>query len=313
MDENYKVYVHISPSNKLYIGITKQEVKKRWQNGNGYRHNIYFTNAIKHYGWDNFEHIVLFENLPGNVAKEIEISLIKKYKTNNSTYGYNITSGGEGTKGLSGKLHPFYGKKLSKEHRLHLSMSQRQARKNIKDTSIYAQFGANNHFSKQVYCFELNEHFECVSDVVKKYGFNRDSIIKCCNHTQLTTGVYNNLKLHWIYDLDYYNIFDKCKNNDVVLKKHIDLFKSNKKEIHRNHSEETKCKMRKNHADVSGVKNPSAKAVYCYELDEYFSTMKDVYVKYHIDPNSICLCCSGKRNSAGKHPIYNTKLHWKYA
>ena len=65
-----------------------------------------------------------------------------------------------------------------------------------------------------------------------------------------------------------YAVFYK-KGSKTILKKHIDLFKSNKKEIHRNHSEETKCKMRKNHADVSGVKNPSAKAVYCYELDEY--------------------------------------------
>lgn len=43
----WKVYMHTSPSNKRYIGITKRKVNKRWQNGNGYKHNTYFTNAIK--------------------------------------------------------------------------------------------------------------------------------------------------------------------------------------------------------------------------------------------------------------------------
>ena len=32
----YTVYVHISPSNKLYIGITKESVYARWSNGNYY-------------------------------------------------------------------------------------------------------------------------------------------------------------------------------------------------------------------------------------------------------------------------------------
>ncbi|AAV30164.1 putative truncated GIY-YIG endonuclease [Lactobacillus phage LL-Ku] len=44
--ENYKVYKHTTPNNKVYIGITKLDVNKRWKNGNGYKHNQYFTRAI---------------------------------------------------------------------------------------------------------------------------------------------------------------------------------------------------------------------------------------------------------------------------
>ena len=67
--DNYKVYVHVNKINgKLYIGLTKSKnPNRRWENGNGYRNNILFNRAIQKYGWDSFEHIVLFENF-GNCA-----------------------------------------------------------------------------------------------------------------------------------------------------------------------------------------------------------------------------------------------------
>lgn len=58
--KNYCVYKHTSPSNKVYIGITSQEPERRWKNGNGYKKNLYFTKAIKKYGWDNFAHEILW-------------------------------------------------------------------------------------------------------------------------------------------------------------------------------------------------------------------------------------------------------------
>ena len=94
MNDKYTVYIHISPSNKKYIGITSQNVKKRWQNGYGYKTNKYFWRAIQKYGWDNFEHEILFENLTVDEAKEKEIELIKLYNTSRPT-GYNLTFGGD--------------------------------------------------------------------------------------------------------------------------------------------------------------------------------------------------------------------------
>lgn len=89
----YSVYMHISPSGKRYIGITKQPVKRRW--GQGYRHNSYFTNAINKYGWDNFEHLVVASGLSKDAACRMEIDLITKYKSNQRAFGYNESSGGE--------------------------------------------------------------------------------------------------------------------------------------------------------------------------------------------------------------------------
>lgn len=93
MEENYKVYIHIFPNGKKYIGITKREIKDRFDNGNGYQTKI-MKNAIKKYGWDNIKHEVLFENLTREKASSLEISLIKKYHTTNIKYGYNICKGG---------------------------------------------------------------------------------------------------------------------------------------------------------------------------------------------------------------------------
>ena len=58
---NYTVYKHILPNNKIYIGITSKEPFLRWKWG--YRHNSYFLNAIKKYGWQNIKHEILFINL----------------------------------------------------------------------------------------------------------------------------------------------------------------------------------------------------------------------------------------------------------
>ena len=95
-EKKFSVYMHINKiNNKRYIGITSQIPKKRWQsNGNGYRTQLYFYNAIKKYGWDNFEHEILYQELSQNDAESMEIALISKYKSNNSEYGYNISKGG---------------------------------------------------------------------------------------------------------------------------------------------------------------------------------------------------------------------------
>lgn len=39
----YTLYKHTAPSGKVYIGITSQNVMKRWQNGSGYSQNVYFA------------------------------------------------------------------------------------------------------------------------------------------------------------------------------------------------------------------------------------------------------------------------------
>lgn len=92
----YLIYKHTAPNGKCYIGMTKQTIERRSQNGEGYNTQRLFYNAIKKYGWDNFKHEVLEDGLTHDEACEKEIYYIDKYKSNIREYGYNVTSGGDG-------------------------------------------------------------------------------------------------------------------------------------------------------------------------------------------------------------------------
>lgn len=112
-EKNYIVYRHTSPSGKVYIGITSKKPEYRWSNGNGYKDSPKFYNAIKKYGWNNFKHEILYSGLNEISAKMIEEDLIYYYKSLNISY--NITDGGDGTKGVI----------MSEESRLKMSNAKK--------------------------------------------------------------------------------------------------------------------------------------------------------------------------------------------
>ena len=96
MNNTYIVYLHRNKiNNKVYIGQTSQKPQKRWNNGKGYLTSPKFYNAIQKYGWDNFEHIILFENLSLEKANLIEKELITLYNSTDENFGYNISIGGK--------------------------------------------------------------------------------------------------------------------------------------------------------------------------------------------------------------------------
>ena len=94
MENNYTVYMHTFPNNKVYIGITKMNTQNRWLNGKGYKTSRKLNLAIQKYGWDNVEHKILYEKLTKEEAEQKEIELIAKYDSTNDYYGYNIEKGG---------------------------------------------------------------------------------------------------------------------------------------------------------------------------------------------------------------------------
>lgn len=101
MKENWKVYCHQNKLNgKKYIGITSKPTLEDRSGNKGQNYGFYFGNAIHKYGWENFEHFILLENLSRQEACMFEQYFIKEFNTQNASYGYNITAGGEGFAGV---------------------------------------------------------------------------------------------------------------------------------------------------------------------------------------------------------------------
>lgn len=84
---NYLVYVHTNKINgKKYVGQSSNIVE-RWRNGGkNYFSSIKFFRAIQKYGWENFTHEILYENLNKEAANKIERDLIRKYDSINNGY-----------------------------------------------------------------------------------------------------------------------------------------------------------------------------------------------------------------------------------
>lgn len=115
------VYCHENKINgKKYIGITCKKPHVRWGLNGGHYIGCPFYNAILKYGWDNFNHIILFSGLSRKEACEKEKELILKYKTYDRNFGYNATWGGESNV-------------MTDESRKKLSISQKERLKEEKE------------------------------------------------------------------------------------------------------------------------------------------------------------------------------------
>lgn len=92
--KTYCVYIHKNKINqKVYVGITSQKPERRWGcKGHNYQMQVKFYQAIQKYGWDNFEHLILYSNLNETEAIKLESELIEKY--NSIEHGYNVSTGG---------------------------------------------------------------------------------------------------------------------------------------------------------------------------------------------------------------------------
>jgi len=92
------VYIAICKINdKKYIGKTvgslqKRKIRHERESSNG--SNLYFHNALRYYGFDNFEWGILFSSGNDSILCKIEIDFIKEENTKEPN-GYNMTEGGE--------------------------------------------------------------------------------------------------------------------------------------------------------------------------------------------------------------------------
>lgn len=91
----YKVYCHIFPNGKRYVGITRTSLERRWGEGRNYSSCPLVSRAIAKYGWENISHEILCETDSLEDAEKQERGFIEKFDTLNPEHGYNILPGGD--------------------------------------------------------------------------------------------------------------------------------------------------------------------------------------------------------------------------
>jgi group I intron endonuclease len=178
------VYLHKNKINeKCYVGQTGQKIENRWKKEgrayldivtNGKYKHPKFAPAILKYGWNNFDHIILAENLSLKESNRLEKEMIIKYNSFNN--GYNSTIGGDGSLGI----------KRSKEQ--------------IKKHSEFMKGklkGSKNGSSRKIKCVETGKIFGSLSEACEEYNLNYNSF-----HSNLNKAIKNNYSCcgyHWEY------------------------------------------------------------------------------------------------------------------
>ena len=230
----YKVYMHTFPNGKRYVGITCQNLERRWRGGKGYEGQVVYD-AILKYGWDNMRHEKLFDNLTKEQAEAKEVELIAAFKTMSHKCGYNVDLGGNSCGKLSestrkkisaikkgqmaGEKHWHFGghwgaevrKKISAAHRGMTYGEDTLAKKRKlfsgKNNPMYGTKMSAEHkkklqaacvkaTAKPVVCIETGIIYASAAEAARKTGVNARSIGHVCNkHPKYKkAGGY-----HWTY------------------------------------------------------------------------------------------------------------------
>lgn len=223
MENNYTVYIHISPNNMRYIGITCKKPEYRWNHGKGYIKNKHFYNSIKKNGWSSFKHIIISQNISKKEACKLEQEMIKKYDTTNPDKGYNHSIGGES--GSLGVKHtpeqiakwrknrvygPSWakGKHFTEEHKRKIAESRRgirptlESRKKMRLAKLgkpqYNKRGlkwsdeSKAKKSKPVVCIETKKRYFGLMEAERKTGISHSNISNVIKGKRKMAGGY-----HW--------------------------------------------------------------------------------------------------------------------
>ena len=215
--KKFCVYRHTSPTGKVYIGITGQNPLRRWNSGRGYKGNPHFFAAILKYGWDNFTHEILFDELTKDEAENYEIQLIADHRSTDPEFGYNHCAGG----GVNCGNH------LTPERRAQISMEVRgrlireetreklrqastgrkhteEAKSKMREAKLGKKLSEETRSkmrqsnrgkrNKRVYCVELERVFYSMDAAEQETGAHHENIAKVCRGKRQTAGGY-----HWEY------------------------------------------------------------------------------------------------------------------
>lgn len=283
------IYKHTNKINgKVYIGQTHQTEHERWKNGIGYKpydddRNCVFWNAICKYGWNNFKHEIVENNIKTLAkANKLEEKWIKKehsYLGDPLCNGYNMTPGGNSQSYT--RLRAIYQiqKRTLKIIKKYDSIIE--AKKNfgggsnisaclrgIKPTAVgfhwcYVDAYTSNWKPKDNLLvspvFQIDRltmkivgQYESIKEAAEKTHGSRGGINQCCLKKETQSGGY-----FWCYSRDYSDDW----------KPYIGKFQRNKK-------------------------------IYCFENQKIYNNAKEASNDTKANRNHILRCCKGLENAS---------------
>lgn len=183
------VYVHtLKFDGRKYIGQTN-DIHARWK-PSAYKTCTKFYRAIQEYGWENFTHEVLYDNLTLEEANQLEEQLIAQYDTINN--GFNLDFGG------LNHLHSQETKQKMSDTRKGVPKSEEHKKaigKALKKYKRTSEHNRNNQLAqhrKEVQCLETGIIYESLADAERKTGILRETISRNCRGKQKSASGY-----HW--------------------------------------------------------------------------------------------------------------------
>lgn len=184
--KTFCVYKHTNTENgKSYIGMCNEmKPEKRWANGKGYKGQK-IGEAIEKYGWDKFEHKILFGGLEYDEAIKLESLCISLFRTAEPEYGYNVSTRGD---------KPFYGQHHTEDAKKRISTKLKQHcfteehRKHISEKKS----GVLHHCAKPVYQYSLGgdllKIWPYMNKAAQELGINKGNISANCIGLRKTAG-----------------------------------------------------------------------------------------------------------------------------
>ena len=256
----YYVYCHtLIKDGRKYFGITCNEPKVRWNYGNGYISNRYFFRAIKKYGWDSFQHDILYKELTKETACQLEKELIEKYNTTNKKYGFNISIGGEyGNLGVKFSDEAKRKMSLAKKGR---KLSEEQRRK----MSI-AFKGRKGYFTGKKFTEEHRKH---ISEGLKGRTVSEETREKIKKALKGKVAYRPNYKHH---------------SEETKMKIRLGNLGKKKKPL----SDEHKKKI-----SNANLNNANSKRILCEETGVIFPSIHEASRQMNINSSNISCCCRG--------------------
>lgn len=295
-------------NSKKYVGQAI-DYERRWKahinelNRNGKNdYNKHFQNAWNKYGQECFMFIIL-ETVEANTQEELQNKLnelekqyIREWNLLDDRYGYNVAEGGHNGYCLAG---------YTEEQRKVVYKKQSETMKE-KYANGYVNPNKGKHISEEQKqrLREIHLGKSPTQEAIEKGRLKR---IGKHYHTKESKAKISEANKGKIVSQE-----TKEKLSNSLKQTYANGYENPRKGKHP--TQETKHKMSENHADFTGSKHPKAKSVIMLDMNNKPLAVFDYInqAKQYIGKGDINACLRGGTKSAGRHPITNEKLQWKY-